>query len=191
MLSSRAPSRDPARGNAPGPASIVRARDFVNSPPPAQPITRSRPRPARRSNGARNPSRLGTVDATRQRWPAFALFTRDAATHSSSGWARAGRAWNTRSATPRSSKDNPSTEQANRVECVCRGTFDAWEADASDREQPCRTATHGRRDGRETCLTATCSGVQLNADTPSGTHMAPARPQGPDIPHPMLNTRQH
>ncbi len=32
--------------------------------------------------------------------------------------------------------------------------------------EPCRTY---QCDGRETCLTATCSGVQLNADTPSGT----------------------
>lgn len=50
---------------------------------------------------------------------------------------------------------------------------------------------HTQCDGRETCLTATCCGVQLNADTPSGTHMAPTRVQGPYIPHPMLNARQH
>jgi len=43
---------------------------------------------------------------------------------------------------------------------------------------------HTQCDGRETCLTATCCGVQLNADTPSGTPWT----TGPYIPHPMLNT---
>jgi hypothetical protein len=197
MLSSRAPPRDPARGNAPGPASNVRARDFVIPIPtpvvPFRPRGRTPPLRPVPSNGIRSPSVADwpgslTLCVIESRQPAPPL------PHS-----RFAAASLRRSRHPfrcsASEDSHPSLlnkcEARDPRECV----FAVRSAGPTRRRggpaEPCRTVTQDQRDGRETCLTATCSGVQLNADTPSGTHMAPARPHGPNIPHPMLNTRQH
>ena len=55
-----------------------------------------------------------------------------------------------------------------------------------------RALPHTQCDGRETCLTATCSGVQLNADTPSGTPWTTGTLHPtPDAKHPTtLNSVQ-